>query len=86
MLFGSLVAAFYSFDVAFNISIKVSFCVFLINGNFRRFFSRLLGLSIAFRLPFAYLVLISRLSLTSLTCLRPMTSNQVYTLYIVFSL
>ena len=56
--------------------------VLLINGYYRSSFSRLLGLSIAFRLPFDSLSLVSCLSLASL---RPMTSKQVYTLYIVFS-
>ena len=81
MLFGSLVAAFYSFNVAFNISIKVSFCVFLINGYFRRSFSRLLGLSIAFRLSRAYLALVSNVAnVFASDDIKP----SVYTIYSVF--
>ena len=56
--------------------------ILLINGCYRCSFSRLLGLSIASRLPFDRLSIISCLFLASL---RPMTSKQVYTLYIVFS-
>jgi hypothetical protein len=59
--FGSFVAAFYSFNVAFNVAFIVSFCLLFINDYFRRSFSRLSGLSIAFRLSRACLLRLLRL-------------------------
>ena len=58
MLFGSLVAAFYSFNVAFNISFNVALLFLFVFYLLTTIFVVLFRDYQVFRLPFAYLALV----------------------------